>query len=1537
MGDWLLALGGLSSDDSTAGEESEPVTPAQPGGPRGRRPERCAEDGGSAEGHSSGAESSAQRSEGTAGAERLAGGPAVQGRLSVRAAQSAPEDSSLAVHSGEAFTAALRGHGASELTELRHRSATVSDLDLDQSSFAIGSYLLDEKVHVASGAAEADKLGVSRSEFRTTRDLAAALSRRFQRECWAQIEASFAHHLTSPGSQADGLVYIEWSMYDGVDLKVETTTLPSAGSVAQGGEGGPGPGYSDPAANTASCTTETGTAKLLNAEAGVAMLFEFGGETCVVEHTGLSCLQALNRTTAECLRSAAQSLCQPGEVAALFRRRVRVAMTDGAAYNKKCERHMVSERDGWQTIHILCNIHIVAGIYRKTFGLMQSFVDNMVVYSLSLRPTGQMAAFRRAFRRVIERDMVLTTSPPGPEALRFRDLVLETFCGGAEHTALKLALVRCCSGDWRRRGVIEVYAPDGEDRRAMLAMLEGFLMPALAGHCPRTFPVSRWTGLDDALLDAGLFSCVHGLAETVYAEFMRINLPFDGAMREETGPMLGPAPILDEGMRDLRFGAGDGPNQAALNRAYRGRAFAWLSARPARELIIARKVLSPMMGYLKAELELAGGLAAAQRCRVTPGASDGGRFQAALIREARFPIVVAASCSLDDKCLGEISDLHRPERYEGFQVSWSTVETRSLIFRLLSREAACIYELCKVEHLRFPTRLFTLLCDEGAANDILRSCPSSMDAYTASFVSAYGPDLRQPSALSELLSIATIARTSTSRLEALNATIRRRLLSISLQCRIPALKVLSSEVLLGKFRRQQHEVLNPPGSATHWKSVRKHAMKPTGHRRGGGQQSVRKRGGGGPWRAFCSEARGGKRPDWRELGRQYNALTPEARLKYESMGKLGTLARAYGGSAFGDNSKRLRLALDRASVDQRCRELEASALAIFDDGARCLSLAPGALGAATKQAKRDVRLARRAKVEGQRAVADNIVDWVQGGGMQRRDKLALSVKSLAKDIPGFYNMPSHFFDNVFRWVCPNASVVPRMLGLQKSSAHAPFFEKLAVEWSGLHNVVEHNEQPKLPGEEPSRSQAKPSCLLAGMCLCGVAGDAIWKMKLGVLRAMRSAMQSPALRQDLCDGRIVLRFMCAEREQSLSTGVLEEELHGLDKFVHVSLMYFSPYRPTFRALASEDPFPDEFGLLELQASDKYLTVVELSKELVEESTGRVSMSLHRVHESARPVPLLDARRVEVQAVHGVTEQSVGCQSKRPKPTKAPTPEVRPDEGWLDALDNMSCDDSAMSSDDLSEALGEILAEQLGGLREFREDSDGAGSEAGGLVEEDGVATQTGDGATTTEAGASSTQAPALLSVPEEVADIGIRIDGSSGSSSSSSTSSSSSSSSGSGSGSQGIEQEDQDAPPPPPPAVPDQPAPQGARPSGRSKCHVQVEVPGGVLRVYLTKAPFMVAHCMRHGEQKCRLTRSLTGLGRRGREGQGRPAGLQAAWLSEAENYATAYDHIHMTPLPGFSARELARSDLMGIDGIERIFECERPQRPGEGIEPEMVP
>lgn len=96
-----------------------------------------------------------------------------------------------------------------------------------------------------------------------------------------------------------------------------------------------------------------------------------------------------------------------------------------------------------------------------------------------------------------------------------------------------------------------------------------------------------------------------------------------------------------------------------------------------------------------------------------------------------------------------------------------------------------------------------------------------------------------------------------------------------------------------------------------------------------------------------------------------------------------------------------------------------------------------------------------------------------------------------------------------------------------------------------------------------------------------------------------------------------------------------------------------------------------------------------------------------------MPLLDARRVEVQAVHGVAEQSVGCQSKRPKPTKAPTPEVRPDEGWLDALDNMSCDDSAMSSDDLSEALGEILAEQLGGLREFREDSDGAGSEPAGL--------------------------------------------------------------------------------------------------------------------------------------------------------------------------------------------------------------------------------
>ena len=134
-----------------------------------------------------------------------------------------------------------------------------------------------------------------------------------------------------------------------------------------------------------------------------------------------------------------------------------------------------------------------------------------------------------------------------------------------------------------------------------------------------------------------------------------------------------------------------------------------------------------------------------------------------------------------------------------------------------------------------------------------------------------------------------------------------------------------------------------------------------------------------------------------------------------------------------------------------------------------------------------------------------------------------------------------------------------------------------------------------------------------------------------------------------------------------------------------------------------------------------------------------------------------------------------------------------------------------------------------------------------------------------------------------------------------------------------------------------PAAKRPRPPRASGPTRELEVPGGILRYYEAKA-IVVAHCSRHGEQQCRLTRSLLPSTARGRAGQGRPLGLCLAWLGFAadEEYDDADSH-KRRPKPSLEERTLARAEFSTRPEAPDWLELERPVRPEEEEEPELVP
>lgn len=125
---------------------------------------------------------------------------------------------------------------------------------------------------------------------------------------------------------------------------------------------------------------------------------------------------------------------------------------------------------------------------------------------------------------------------------------------------------------------------------------------------------------------------------------------------------------------------------------------------------------------------------------------------------------------------------------------------------------------------------------------------------------------------------------------------------------------------------------------------------------------------------------------------------------------------------------------------------------------------------------------------------------------------------------------------------------------------------------------------------------------------------------------------------------------------------------------------------------------------------------------------------------------------------------------------------------------------------------------------------------------------------------------------------------------------------------------------------------------------EIGVPGGYLRYY-KKGNMIVAHCIRHGDRDCRLTRTCNASTAKGRAGQGRPLGLMAAWLLAAHDADpdTADGHKSREFLKtiqtadSYQVRADARESLGAIEGIEEWFALERAQLESEEAEPKAVP
>jgi hypothetical protein len=188
-------------------------------------------------------------------------------------------------------------------------------------------------------------------------------------------------------------------------------------------------------------------------------------------------------------------------------------------------------------------------------------------------------------------------------------------------------------------------------------------------------------------------------------------------------------------------------------------------------------------------------------------------------------------------------------------------------------------------------------------------------------------------------------------------------------------------------------------------------------------------------------------------------------------------------------------------------------------------------------------------------------------------------------------------------------------------------------WKSDHDELKDADQ--LPIEEtPAAKHKKPSCLDAGVCICGDDGDLIFKFKKWLLRGIVDGINECKAVSKLTSACIIVRLSrCAEFDDK-SMGSLRTvgsgPLVGVnDTFLFVGLMYLSPKRPTFREVNWPCGHVDVRGFLHLRCTDVYWNIYEYCASVRGELQNEWVMQLYELYTADEPLRTIDTRQLKVR--------------------------------------------------------------------------------------------------------------------------------------------------------------------------------------------------------------------------------------------------------------------------------------------------------------------
>ena len=869
--------------------------------------------------------------------------------------------------------------------------------------------------------------------------------------------------------------------------------------------------------------------KIVQSQGELGMLVRLGEKFVALTLRMHYPLAIVESTTGAVMKHLALAQSRVGPASRAFKGITRAVTTDAASSNKSAEASIGVERQQdhmGSVLHILCEVHATAGIYSKTFRLVDSHITGIIRTALSLRTGAAMARFRACLKAEIASRMVIKTGRTTPEAMRYKQNLLHLcVTNGARATTKRALLALCPNGDWRK-SEIEYFRnlEDGalSDREVILEHVTSGLVLALSSAQPSVYNRSKWTGCDIAVDELCIFEGVHALLSTTYARFCASTCTGAAAASlRALGVSLGKADCIEapelatediaryiveipEGSnRDVESvpdaGGSSGPGDssevsidaaAKANAVERRLAMSFLRERPLGILLMIRILMEPLRRYLVSQFKRASESDRHQREAIAASA------MATHTQQLRMLPVVQVAEGADDvefrARLFACADL--PGLWSLTPPRFHTGKNRALAFRLISRQGCAFHKLAAARHQNYPFQTFRILVDPAISQAVVDSPACLLDKWTLGLRKKY-PDMASDELKHVLYIVASLLKLDISHVESRHAPVRRMLYNKSVHTHKMEVGDLSAQWVFQQVRthtraddKRGHEH-RPP----HLLQKGKEKQKKKKRKQEKNQKRKKKAAGfGGAWRAWVrmfarGYSTGFGKIDMARIAEAYRHAKAASSDEYMRAVRVGRAAfmqrRIWGQPGFGKPPAQARRS--RVSLRRWCLRLQLHGWG-RDDASRSLALADHALAErlSVADAVGLARLSKRLQAEG---VARQRVEAERALRVWQSTEGEATVREVKAAMPELASLPLQATPSpIGAHVCVQAPSHDDTFGaVAWAMHHAKQFglaSRLQKGWEMLHHPIMHSDCPPVP---PAPDDT--ACLAAGMCICSEAG------------------------------------------------------------------------------------------------------------------------------------------------------------------------------------------------------------------------------------------------------------------------------------------------------------------------------------------------------------------------------------------------------------------------------------------------------------------